>query len=134
MKQETFYKLLEEAVREGKYDPEETGFILEEARKMDDDRRQKYARDMSLLEYAPKLVHAACRDAEGNVYTGRRHPFIMQEHPGLFKGLGPDAQGFVDEHGYYHTREEAKAYAIEIGQITEDDLINPAVLTSEDLW
>ena len=82
----------------------------------------------------PQLVKAACRDADGNIYTGKRHPLIIQEHPGLFKGFGRDAQGFVDENGCYYTRQEAKTYAINIGQISEADMINPTVLTSEDLW
>lgn len=46
--------------------------------------------------------------------------------------VGHEGQGFYDAKGKYYDREEARKYAIEIGQCTNPE--HPTELFSEDLW
>lgn len=83
-----------------------------------------------------QLVAAAIKTPNGMIYTGRRHYNIFNEAAQdtiLSQELRKGTQGFIDEEGNFYNREEAKAHAIAIGQIQEENMIS-STLTSEDLW
>jgi hypothetical protein len=74
------------------------------------------------------LINSAIK-VNDKIYTGRRHSHIIQSDYNVDFKQG--IQGFVDENGKFYTRDEAKTYAFEIGQITKTI---SEILTSEDLW
>jgi hypothetical protein len=75
------------------------------------------------------LVQAAIKK-DGQVYTGRRHCYIIQQYG---KKVFDGEQGFVDKNGNFYDRYDAKKYAIECGQVDEKKLISETLI-SADLW
>jgi hypothetical protein len=89
------------------------------------------------------IVAAAIRrKSDGQVFSlpkPARHGAVMAmlgtvetEHDGTKWALYDGEQGFVDEHGTFYNRKQARAHAYRCGQHTEE-LIG-SILTSEDLW
>lgn len=73
---------------------------------------------------------------KGAIYTSKRHSDVIR----MMKSLGVitmedkpsiEDQGFVDDYGVFLDREQAKALAIQWGQVPEDF---EGTLHSEDLW
>lgn len=50
------------------------------------------------------------------------------------RAYGTETQGFVDQYGVFHDREEAFQIALEAGQIVEGKTEHPSKLFSEDLY
>lgn len=71
---------------------------------------------------------------EGKIFTGRRHPEIMQEIRNTFGSdirIKISMQGFITDDNKFLSRDSARDHAKECKQISEN--FN-RVLTSEDLW
>lgn len=87
-----------------------------------------------------KLVGVAIRDTEDRIWSlpaPLRHMHVqevMRMHGAVQKPDNHWNQGFIDEDGKYLTRKQAMVNAEIHNQIKGGKLINPAVLTSEDLW
>lgn len=67
------------------------------------------------------------------VYVGRhkeRHHHLLNHPDRPFGFLKLGEQGFVDEEGFFYTREEAAEHAFDCKQIPEQK----SQLFSEDLW
>jgi hypothetical protein len=68
------------------------------------------------------------------VYVGWRHSDIIQHlqkvRPDGLKQVSQEAQGFIDQSGYFFSRDQAAQIAHHAKQLT----VLPSVLTSEDLW
>jgi len=81
-----------------------------------------------------KLVAAAIL-VDGYIWTGKRHCTLIQQASADKKVYVPQkCQGFWTDVGKYVSRKEGLAIALWNNQIKKEDLINPRVLTSEDLW
>lgn len=76
------------------------------------------------------IVDAAVRTKDGNVFVGRRHHLILQQHYPHTKG---GIQGFLTSEERFVTREEALQIALAAGQIKEKKY-NKSRLFSEELW
>jgi hypothetical protein len=74
------------------------------------------------------LVISAIKNKDGKIFIGKRHCHCFAS--GAEKR---GVQGFLTDDCTFLNREEAKAYAISIGQVVESDMISYD-LTSEDLW
>lgn len=85
---------------------------------------------------AGRIIAAAIKK-RGIVFTGVRHGHIIRDMVavGFLKDQTKDyveqsEQGFIDEQGIYHDREESRRLAIFAGQINK----HHGTLYSEDLW
>jgi len=84
----------------------------------------------------PTRLVASALLVDGYIWTGKRHfQLIRQVRADTKKKVVRDHQGFWTDDGRFVSRKAGLAIAISEGQIEgKQDLINPAVLTSEDLW
>lgn len=92
-----------------------------------------------LSERAP-LTHVAVRDSHGAVWSlprPHRHHHVlemMHAHGAKQDKDEPDSrQGFLDSHGHYLTRKQARVNAELHDQLKGGKTI-ASILTSEDLW
>lgn len=76
------------------------------------------------------IVDAAVKTNKGEIFVGRRHNLILQQHYPHTKG---GIQGFLTSEGRFVTREEALQIALIAGQIKEKKY-NKSRLFSEELW
>lgn len=87
----------------------------------------------------PRIVCAAIRGSDGTLILGIRH-YSLDMHMQIAQTVNNwryanklgDDQGFVDQYGRYHTREQAWHIATANGQVTEP--IAQDSLYSEDLY
>ena len=88
----------------------------------------------------PELTHVACKDTEGRIWSlprPLRHHHVLGVMHSFNAKCAEDnhfSQGFLDKNGRYLSRKSAMTNAKLNNQIKNGQLINPAVLTSEDLW
>lgn len=76
------------------------------------------------------IVDAAIKTTDGDIFVGRRHHLILQNHYPHTKG---GIQGFLTSERRFVTREEALQIALDAGQIKEKKY-NKSRLFSEELW
>ena len=86
------------------------------------------------------MIVASAVKHEGIIFTGFRHSDIIHYlvKLGYSTPIPNHEQGFIDEDGWFISRERSLDHCIDCGQIgfTKDgsyDIIG-GVLTSEDLW
>lgn len=92
--------------------------------------------EVSRRTQGSKIVIAAIKK-NGVVFTGTRHGHIIRDmvESGFIKDQKKDyveqhEQGFVDDKGNYHSRDDARYIAIHAEQVKPDH----GILYSEDLW
>jgi hypothetical protein len=78
------------------------------------------------------MITAAAMRRDGKVFTGRRHPNIIQDMIKLGYTKPWDEQGFVTDKGDFLSRVDAAKHAIACGQIKKTQW--GSMLFSEDLW
>ena len=85
----------------------------------------------------PRRIVIAAIKKNGIVFTGLRHGHIIRDMVGCGFLKDPkedyvytEEQGFVDNHGKYWSREDARDVAVEAGQVDSTH----GTLYSEDLW
>jgi hypothetical protein len=102
-----------------------------------------------------RIVCAACKHTDGRIVTGPRHfdvmmwsqvlqvpplefinrtQFVDVPPPPEVQGWGNAEQGFIDQYGSFHTREEAWLIADAAGQIINDREWVTGRLHSEHLY
>lgn len=108
-----------------------------------DDHIALYSRDMpSPTEWQLRIVAAANRYGDVIVVSARHHDLLMNaqlkrlEEAGIITTVHTRDQGFIDNMGAYHSREDALAIAREAGQINQNRLKTTPFrqLFSEDLY
>lgn len=75
-----------------------------------------------------RIVCAAVKDSNGSIFLGVRHYDKLMKAPKI--GI----QGFVDNRGEFHTREEAYVIAFDAGQIIRRCGGDDGRLFSENLY
>lgn len=79
-----------------------------------------------------KILHAALKTKDGEIFTGKSHADCFRKIINLEKEPSDkvDDQGFIDSNNTFLTRKEAWMVAYLAGQLK----VKPSILLSEDLW
>lgn len=89
------------------------------------------------MKRQPTIVCAACKLPSGVILAGARHwdEIMCAQADAMGERGGNEEQGFIDQFGTFHSREEAMRIVLENGQpFNKERNVGDKVLFSEGLY